>query len=46
MNHFDTAPKRELTIEPKFVQKRRTETPCKDDFSDVSTFENDNGEKL
>ena len=42
----ETFEKRELTIEPKFVQKRRTETPCKDDFSDVSTFENDNVEKI
>ena len=39
----DTFEKRELTTEPKFVQRRRDKALCENNLENVSTFENENG---
>lgn len=41
-----TFEKRELTTEPKFLQKKRTTALSDSDLQNVSTFENDKEEKM
>ena len=42
----ETFEKRELTTEPKFVQKKRTTVLSDSDLENASTFENENDLKM